>query len=81
MSILIYFKNIFLYIMNEIAKYIYVDDAIHIEKIKKGIERKKEKYGAGYCPCVTPSAHDETTICPCEEYRKTGVCHCRMYKE
>ena len=40
--------------MSEVAKYVYVDDAEHVERIKKGIERKTEKYGAGYCPCVGP---------------------------
>lgn len=67
--------------MAEIAKYIYVDNLDHIERIKTGLERKKNKYGEAYCPCVTPSAHSEDTICPCKEYRETGVCHCKMYKE
>lgn len=67
--------------MSEVAKYIYVDDAEHVARIKKGIERKIEKYGAGYCPCVGPAAHSEDTICPCKEYRETGYCHCKMYKE
>jgi ferredoxin-thioredoxin reductase catalytic subunit len=67
--------------MNEKAKYIYVDDKEHVERIKKGIERKREKFGVGYCPCVTPSAHCDDTICPCREYRVTGYCHCAMYKE
>ena len=42
--------------MSEVAKYVYVDDAEHVARIKKGIERKTEKYGAGYCPCVGPAA-------------------------
>ena len=49
----------------EIAKYVYVDDMDHVERIKKGIEKKIEKFGAGYCPCVAPAAHCEDTICPC----------------
>lgn len=65
----------------EVAKYIYVDDLEHVERIKKGLERKKEKFGEGYCPCVAPMSHNEDTICPCKEYRETGHCHCRMYKE
>ena len=48
--------------MSEVAKYIYVDDAEHVARIKKGVERKIEKYGAGYCPCVGPAAHNEDTI-------------------
>lgn len=67
--------------MEEVAKYILVDDQEKVERVKKGIERKKEKYGAGYCPCVTPLAHSEDTICPCKEYRETGHCRCGMYKE
>ena len=67
--------------MSEVAKYVYVDDAEHVARIKKGIERKIEKYGAGYCPGVGHAAHNEDTICPCKEYRETGYCHCKMYKE
>ena len=67
--------------MKEIAKYIFVDDAEHVEKIKKGIERKREKFGEGYCPCVASPAHCEDTICPCKEYRENGFCHCKMYKK
>lgn len=64
----------------DIAEYVLVDNPGHIEKIRKAIEKKREKFGEGYCPCVTPKAHSEKTICPCEEYRKTGVCHCGLYK-
>lgn len=67
--------------MSEVAKYILVEDEAHVERIKNGIKRKTEKFGAGYCPCVTTAAHCEDTICPCKEYRETGVCHCKMYKE
>ena len=67
--------------MSEIAQYVYVDNPEHVERIKTGLARKKAKYGEEYCPCVTPSAHNEDTICPCKEYRETGVCHCKMYKE
>ena len=67
--------------MNEIAKYISVDDEKQVERIKKAIEKKREKYGEGYCPCVAPLAHGEDTICPCKEYRETGYCCCKMYKE
>lgn len=67
--------------MAEVAKYVYVDDLNHVERIKTGLERKKMKYGEAYCPCVAPSSHSEDTICPCKEYRETGICHCKMYKE
>lgn len=67
--------------MGKIAKYQYVEDADHVERIKRGIEKKRERFGKGYCPCVAPSTHSEDTICPCKEYRETGYCHCGMYKE
>ena len=65
----------------ETAKYILSDDASAVERIRKGIEKKKERFGAGYCPCVTPLAHSEDTICPCRTYRETGYCRCGLYKE
>lgn len=65
----------------EIAKYIFSDDKEHVVKIQAACERKKEKYGKGYCPCVAPKGHNDDTICPCKEYRETGYCHCGMYKE
>jgi ferredoxin-thioredoxin reductase catalytic subunit len=65
----------------EKAKFIYVEDKQHIEKIKNGLKKKEEKYGKAYCPCVVPAAHCEDTICPCKEYRETGYCHCKMYAE
>ena len=65
----------------EKAKYILSDDTAAVERIRKGIEKKKERFGAGYCPCVTPLAHGEDTICPCRTYRETGECHCGLYKE
>ena len=65
----------------ETAKYILSDDASAVERIRKGIEKKKERFGAGYCPCVTPLAHSEDTICPCRTSRETGYCHCGLYKE
>ena len=67
--------------MSEVAKYVYVDDKEKVERVKAGIERKREKYGKGYCPCVTSLAHSEDTVSPCKEYRETGHCRCGMYKE
>lgn len=65
----------------EKAKYVFVDDPEVVARIQRAIEKKKERFGAGYCPCITPLAHGEDTICPCKEYRETGFCHCGMYKE
>ena len=47
--------------MGEIAKYVLVEDEEKIKRVRQGIERKKEKYGKGYCPCVTPS-HTARTL-------------------
>ena len=49
------------------AKFKLNPDSIHVDKIHKAIEKKKEKFGKGYCPCVTKLAHCEDTICPCKE--------------
>lgn len=65
----------------EVAKYILVDDEAAVARVRKGIEIKKQRFGAGYCPCLTPLAHSEDTICPCKEYRTTGYCRCGLYKE
>lgn len=67
--------------INEVAKYVLVDDKQHVKRIRAGIAKKEEKFGKGYCPCVTPIAHSDDTVCPCLEYRTTGHCHCKMYKE
>lgn len=67
--------------MAEVAKYVLSTDEEHVKKVKEGIQRKLDKYGAGYCPCVTPLGHSEDTICPCKVYRETGSCRCGMYKE
>lgn len=64
------------------AKFKLNPDSIHVDKIHKAIEKKKEKFGKGYCPCVTKLAHCEDTICPCKEYRANGgKCHCELYIE
>ena len=63
------------------AKYVLVDDAEKVNRVTRGLDRKEAKYGKRYCPCVTPLAHSEDTVCPCKEYRETGHCRCGMYKE
>ena len=68
-------------IIMEKAKYILADDPAVVARIRKGLEIKKQRFGAAYCPCVTPLAHSEDTICPCKEYRDSGHCHCGLYKE
>ena len=75
-KIIRFFKRLF---KLEVAEYVLTEDEEHAKKIKRAIEVKRKRFGKGYCPCVTPKAHSEKTICPCEEYRKTGVCHCGLY--
>ena len=65
----------------EKAKYILADDPAVVARIRKGLEIKKQRFGAAYCPCVTPLAQSEDTICRCKEYRDSGHCHCGLYKE
>lgn len=67
--------------MEEKAKYILSDDQQAVERVRKGLAVKKERFGEAFCPCVTPLAHGADTICPCLEYRTTGFCRCGLYKE
>lgn len=49
-------------------------------KILEGLAKNKEKYGERYCPCSLK--RDESTVCPCEEFRlNTDMkeCHCGLY--
>lgn len=62
------------------AKFLISDDKEQVERIRLGLEKKKEKFGEKYCPCVIPKFHGPDTICPCKNYRETGDCHCKMYK-
>jgi len=61
------------------AKYELNDDLEHVKRIRKGLERNKEKFGEKYCPCRLD--HTPDTICPCREYRETGECHCKLFKK
>ena len=61
------------------AKYELTDDIEHAKRIRKGLDRNKEKYGEKYCPCRLD--HTPDTICPCLEYRETGECHCKLFKK
>lgn len=64
------------------AKFILNEDSEHVKKIKNGIGKKTEKFGKGYCPCITKLAHSNNTVCPCLEYRENGgKCHCGLYIE
>ena len=47
-------------------------DMEYVQKIINGLQRKN-----GHCPCRVNV--DETTLCPCDEFIKTGVCKCKLY--
>ncbi len=64
----------------ETARYILVDDEAQVTRIRAAIEKKRERFGEGYCPCVAPSFHGPDTVCPCREYRETARCRCGLYK-
>ena len=42
-------------------------DIEYVKKIMQGIERKN-----GHCPCRLKE--DDTTLCPCDEFIKEGIC-------
>lgn len=63
------------------AKFILSDNVKQVERIRVALFKNKDKYGYEYCPCVAKNAYSVDTICPCKEYRETGICHCKMYKE
>ncbi len=47
-------------------------DKEYVNKIIEGIHRKN-----GNCPCRVIS--DETTLCPCDEFVKDGICKCKLF--
>lgn len=49
------------------------DDA-HVKLIQESI-----KENGGQCCCVIKSKQSQDTLCPCETYRKTRVCICKLY--
>lgn len=52
--------------------YMLNPDTEYVKKIISGIVRKD-----GHCPCRITA--DETTLCPCDEFVKTGVCKCKLF--
>lgn len=52
--------------------YILNPDRDHVNMIIEGIYRKD-----GHCPCRVKV--DDTTLCPCDEFRETGVCKCQLF--
>lgn len=61
-------------------------DTKHVDKVIKGLAKRKLKYGQHYCPCRMVSENRETDdkiICPCEyhieEIRQHGICSCDLF--
>ena len=54
-------------------------DSHHVEMILEGLEAKKNKFGARYCPCKL--ANITENICPCVEFRTAGHCHCQLFMD
>lgn len=52
--------------------FIYNTDRDYTNKILDGIYRK-----GGHCPCRVEV--DETTLCPCDDFIKKGICKCNLY--
>lgn len=51
-----------------------------VKSIKLGLRNNVVKYGKPYCPCSL--RRDETTVCPCQEFRlhpEMKKCHCGLY--
>lgn len=47
-------------------------DKKYVTSILEGILRKN-----GHCPCRVNT--DDTTLCPCDEFIKEGICKCKLY--
>ena len=46
-----------------------------IDYVMKIIERTNRKNG--HCPCRI--SQDDTTLCPCDEFIKDGICKCNLF--
>ncbi len=55
-------------------KFKFNEDAEHVARIKKGLEKK-----GGKCPCKLGEDEYGSIQCPCNEFTQTGHCHCRLY--
>lgn len=52
--------------------YVLNPDRKYVEKIMEGLYKKQ-----GHCPYKVKQ--DETTLCPCDDFLKTGECKCKLY--
>ena len=53
-------------------KYRINPDKKYVDIIIDGLLKKD-----GHCPCRVNV--DETRLCPCDEFIKTGVCKCKLF--
>ncbi len=44
----------------------------YVNMIISGIQKKN-----GHCPCRI--TQDDTTLCPCDDFVKNGVCKCNLF--
>lgn len=44
----------------------------YVDRIITGIFKKN-----GHCPCRVNV--DDTTLCPCDEFIKDGICKCKLF--
>lgn len=47
-------------------------DRKYVDIIIDGLMKKD-----GHCPCRVNC--DDTTLCPCDEFIKTGICKCKLF--
>ena len=47
-------------------------DKDYVLKIIEGTEKKN-----GHCPCRVKQ--DDSTLCPCDEFIKEGICKCKLF--
>lgn len=48
------------------------EDKEYVTKIMEGIQNKN-----GHCPCRIKQ--DESTLCPCDEFIREGICKCKLF--
>jgi ferredoxin-thioredoxin reductase catalytic subunit len=72
-------KEIVDYIHKNAKELYYVVNEEMAPLIAKGLQKKLEKFGELYCPCVL--VRDENTICPCNDFKNSSSreCHCKLY--
>ena len=47
-------------------------DKKYVDIIIQGLEKKE-----GHCPCRLEV--NDSTLCPCDEFIKDGICKCKLY--